>query len=350
MSFSIGIVGLPNIGKSTLFKALTRKEVNIDARPFTTTHVNIGIISVPDKRLRKIARIVKPELITPTTIEFVDIAGLVKNAYKGEGLGNKFLADIRNCHALIEILRAFEDQRVEHIEGNIDPLRDIEIIKTEFLMKDLETLENSFSKQKKEKKIKTKQDEKKLRILEKTKESVAKGLSVSELNLEKEEKEFIKEYRLLTEKPKIFILNINKPELPLVKRLKKDLKKFSVFNLKLEEEISELSNNELKELKIKSHLDRLILSCYDVLNLITFYTIAGGKETRAWTLSKGSKAPQAGGCVHSDFEKRFIKAEVLPWEKLVEIKSWNQARKLGLIKTVGKDYIVQDGEIIEFKI
>lgn len=350
MSFSIGIVGLPNIGKSTLFKALTRKEVNIDARPFTTTHVNIGIISVPDKRLRKIARIVKPELITPTTIEFVDIAGLVKNAYKGEGLGNKFLADIRNCDALIEILRAFEDQRVEHIEGNIDPLRDIEIIKTEFLMKDLETLENSFSKLKKEKKIRTKQDEKKLRILEKTKESVAKGLSVSELNLEKEEKEFIKEYRLLTEKPKIFILNINKPELPLVKRLKKDLKKFSVFNLKLEEEISELSNNELKELKIKSHLDRLILSCYDVLNLITFYTIAGGKETRAWTLSKGSKAPQAGRCVHSDFEKRFIKAEVLPWEKLVEIKSWNQARKLGLIKTVGKDYIVQDGEIIEFKI
>lgn len=350
MSFSIGIVGLPNIGKSTLFKTLTRKEVNIDARPFTTIHPNVGSISVPDQRLRRITRIIKPEIITPTTIKFIDIAGLVKGAYQGEGLGNRFLAHIRNCDALVEILRTFEDPKVEHVEGGIDPLRDAETIKTEFLMKDLETLENSLSKLKQETKSRTRRDERKIEVLQKIKEGVAKGLLVSELPLGEGEKELIREFQLLTGKPKIFILNINKQNLSLIKGLKKSLKKLLVFNLKLEEELSELSKKELRELKLKSHLDRLILSCYDTLNLITFYTITGGKETKAWTLSKGSKAPQAGGCVHSDFEKRFIKAEVLPWEKLVEIKSWNQARKLGLIKTVGKDYIVQDGDIVEFKI
>ena len=286
MSFSIGIVGLPNVGKSTLFKTLTKNPVDIADYPFTTIEPNKGIVTVPDERLKKIAEVVKPQKITPTIIEFVDIAGLVKNAHKGEGLGNQFLAQIRECDAIIEVVKSFGE--------NKNPEQDIETIKTEFEMKDKESAEKE---------------------------------------------------NLLSQKPIIYIFNTDSKQKCLACKIK-----HLEMNLKLEEEISELSETEAKELEMKSQIDEIILKCYDILNLLTFYTITGGKETRAWTIPKNSTAPQAGKKVHSDFEEKFIRAEVISWEKLVESGSWNNAREQGLIKTVGRDYIVQDGDVIEFRI
>jgi len=346
MSFSVGIVGLPNVGKSTLFKALTKKKVDIAAYPFTTIHPNYGTVSVPDERLEKIAQIIKPEKVTPTIIEFVDIAGLVKGAHKGEGLGNQFLAHIRNCDAILEVIRVFENPKVENVLGEINPEKEIEIVKVELLMKDLETLENLISKVQKD----TKRDKKvfkKLEFLEKIKESVSQGKLISEIDLSEEEKLEIKEYQFLTQKPIFYVLNINNVTRLNLATLKA---KFLAMNLKEEEEISELSGSEMEELKLKSQLDQLILGCYNVLSLITFFTIAGGKETRAWTVKRQTPTTQAGAKVHSDFEKKFIRAEVIPWQKLVEAKSWVKARELGWLRTVGKDYLVEDGDIIEFKI
>ena len=286
MSFSVGIVGLPNVGKSTLFKALTKKQVDIADYPFTTIDPNIGVVTVPDNRLQAVAETIKPEKITPTIIEFVDIAGLIKNAHKGEGLGNQFLAQIRNCQAICEVVRLFGD--------NPTPENDMEAVRSELEMKDLES----------------------------------------------EEKE-----NLLSRKPKIYLFNSNKGtdlNLPRAPSLTMDLK--------MEEEISELSEQEKQELGVKPQLDKLILACYNVLELITFYTITGGKEVRAWTLKKESRAPEAGGRVHSDFEDKFIRAEVINWQKLIEAGSWQKARELGWLQTAGKDYLVQDGDVIEFKI
>lgn len=344
MSFSVGIIGLPNAGKSTLFKALTKKRVDIAAYPFTTIEPNIGKVIVPDERLKKIAQIVKPEKTTETIIEFVDIAGLVKGAHKGEGLGNQFLSHIRNCNAVIEVVRVFENPDVEHIERSVNPERDIEIVKTELLMKDLETLENIFQKLEKEVKSRDKKSIKKFEFFKKIKELVSRGKLISEINLTDEEKIEIKEYQLLTTKPKIYIFNIKKEE--KVPEISNSL----AIDLKLEEEASELSETEAKELKIQFKLDQLILACYNVLDLITFFTVVGGKEVRAWTLKKGSNALEAAGKVHSDFKEKFIKAEVINWQKLVEANSWTEARELGWLKTVGKGYIVQDGDVIEFKI
>lgn len=294
MSFSIGIVGLPNAGKSTLFKALTKKPVDIGPYPFTTIHPNFGIVQVPDERLEKIAEIIKPEKVTPTIIEFIDIAGLVKGSHKGEGLGNQFLAQIRNCDAILEVVRAFEDPRVENTTGKIDPASDIETIKIELELKDMESRE---------------------------KES------------------------LLAKKPAIYLLNINgKTSYQAPKA------EYLAVNLKDEVEMFELSEAEKKELGLKSQLDQLILGCYNILDLITFYTTVGFKETRAWTLKNGLTAPDAGGVVHTDFKEKFIRAEVINWQKLVESGGWKEAREQGWIQTVGRDYIVKDGDVIEFKI
>ncbi len=286
MSFSVGIVGLPNVGKSTLFKALTKRQVDIADYPFTTINPNVGVVQVPDERLEKIAETVKPEKVTPTVIEFVDIAGLVKNAHKGEGLGNQFLAQIRNCDAILEVVKAFGE--------NPTPEEDIETIRIELEMKDLESKEKE---------------------------------------------------NLLSQKPIVFLYNTNNGN----DGNETGPNRISL-NLKLEEEISELSEEEKKELGVKSQLDQLIVACYNILDLITFYTITGGKESRAWTIKKGALAPEAGGRVHSDFKEKFIKAEVIPWQKLVEAGSWQKARERGWIKTCGRDYIVQDGDVIEFKI
>ncbi len=339
MSFSIGIIGLPNVGKSTIFKALTEKEVKIAPRPFTTIDPNVGKVAVPDKRLKSLSEIINPEKTTPTTIEFVDIAGLVKNAHKGEGLGNQFLSQIKNCDAILQIVRAFDRPEIENVLKEINPEKEIEVINLELLMKDLETLKNIVSG------LKKKGDLKKSEILENIENQINQGKLISEINLTEQEKIEIKEYQLLTTKPIIYILNTNNKTSftnPAFKHL--------VMNLKEEEELLELSEEEKKELELKSQLDRIILACYDILNLITFFTVAGGKEVRAWTIVKNSKIPEAGGVVHSDFYDKFIKAEVIYWKELVLTNSWQKAKEKGLIKTVGKDYEVKDGDVIEFKI
>lgn len=342
MSFSVGIVGLPNVGKSTLFKALTKKKVNIAPRPFTTIKPNLGVVSVPDERLNKLAEIIKPEKVTPTVIEFVDIAGLVKGAHKGEGLGNQFLAQIRNCDAVLEIIRVFENPEVENVLGEINPEKEIEVLNVELLMKDLETLEKVISKLEKKK---DKKNLEKIRIFQKIKEGVSRGELISGIELTEKEKLKIKEYQFLTTKPTLFVLNSNGKKRPLgIKQ------KYLLMNLKEEEEVSELSPADRKELDLKLHLDNLIKACYDILNLITFFTVAGGKETKAWTITKGSNALEAGKTVHSDFKEKFIKAEVVNWKELVLVNSWSKAREKGLITISGKEYIIQDGDVVEFKI
>ena len=343
MSFSVGIIGLPNVGKSTLFKALTKIPVDIAVYPFTTIHPNVGVVRVPDKRLEEIAKVIKPEKSTPTIIEFVDIAGLVKGAHKGEGLGNQFLTHIRNCDAIVEVVREFEDANVEHVDGAVDPEKDIGTVQVELLMKDLETLEGLISKVEKEEK--DKKSLKRIEFLRKIKDWVSQGNLISELNLTEEEKSEIKEYQFLTQKPLLYVLNTDGKAEALPAKIK-----YLAMNLKDEEGFSELSDKEQQELGLKSKLDQLIVDCYNILDLITFFTIAGLKETRAWTLKKGLTAPLAGGIVHSDFQEKFIKAETINWQKLVESGNWHKARELGWLKTAGKDYLVQDGDVIEFRI
>jgi len=342
MSFSVGIVGLPNVGKSTLFKAITKKQVEIAPYPFTTIHPNYGVVAVPDERLEKIAEVIKPQKVTPTIIEFVDIAGLIKGSHKGEGLGNQFLAQIRNCDAILEVIRVFENPEAENVLGEINPEKEIEILKVELLMKDLETLENII------KKIEQKKDKetiRKINLLKKIKEAISQEKLVSEINLDEREKLEIKEYQFLTQKPIFYILNTNDKKSFL------DLKfKHLEINLKEEVEISEMSEKEIKEFELKSELEQLIRTCYNILNLITFFTVAGGKETKAWTLTRGETASEAGGVVHSDFREKFIKAEVINWQKLVMAGGWAKAREKGWLQIVGKDYLVQDGDVIEFKI
>lgn len=342
MSFSVGIIGLPNAGKSTLFKALTKKQVDIASYPFTTIDPNIGKVIVPDQRLERIAEITKPQEVTPASIEFVDIAGLVKEAHKGEGLGNQFLAQIRECKIILEIVRGFKNDKVEHVEKNVNPERDRKIIKAELVLKDLETTKNSLGKLEKKIKAGDKEAIQKTEILNKVKEALSQGKKISEIELNKEEDLLIKEFQFLTIKPVIYVINTDQE----TSTEDNDIR----INLKLEEESSELSEQEIEELKLKSNLDYLIRACYNILDLITFYTVTGGKETRAWPIKRGSTSIEAAAKVHSDFADKFIRAEVISWNKLEETNSWTKAKEQGLIKTVGRDYEVQDGDIIEFKI
>ncbi len=364
MSFSVGIVGLPNVGKSTLFSALTKNKVDIADYPFTTIDPNMGVVAVPDKRLEKISEIVKPEKTTPTIIKFVDIAGLVKGAHKGEGLGNQFLSHIRECDAILEVIRGFsisqektppqEDKEPQYqLWEKPEPKKNIEVLETEMIMKDLGTIEKVLTRLKKESVSQDKKTTKKIDLFEKIKNQLSQGKKITGLELNKEEIDLIKDFQFLTSKPHVFVLNVSqKTEKELEDKIKETISEdsFLKLNLELEREISNLKKEEEKELGLTSELDSLITACYNTLDLITFYTITGGKETRAWTLKKGGKCPTAGGVVHSDFEDNFIKAEVISSDKLIQAGSWKKAKKKGQVKTVGKDYIVQDGDIIEFKI
>lgn len=296
----IGIVGLPNVGKSTLFQALTKKEVDKSNYPFATIDPNVGVVEVPDARLFKLAELSHSKKTIPAAIEFVDIAGLVKGASEGEGLGNKFLSHIREVDAILEVVRAFEDEKITHVSGRPDPKSDIEIIQTELELKDLETKEK------------------------------AKDLTQVEF---------------LSKKPILYVFNISeKGNVP-----RPEIRDSISLDIKKEFEISELDEKDREELGEKSNLGELIKKAYEFLGLITFFT-TGEDETRAWTISKDSKAPRAGRAIHSDFEQKFIRAEVISYEKFISAGSWSRAREMGLLRTEGKEYIVKDGDIIEFKI
>jgi hypothetical protein len=358
MSFSIGIIGLPNVGKSTLFKALTQQEVDISNYPFCTINPNVGVVQVPDERLDKIAEIVKPKKVTPTIIEFVDIAGLVKGAHKGQGLGNQFLAHIREVDAMVHVIRSFVAEDIKHVENTLDVERDIEIVNTELMMKDLETLDKHLEKIKKPAASaprkqagppKSKGFGGELEVLEKTKKTLEIAKMISQIDLGEKEKMIIKHLNFLTIKPVIYLINSRGTDEEL--RALKSLPENTIpLDLKIELECSELSPEELKELKLFPRLDILIKTCYKILNLITFYTIKGGEEVRAWTAKQDTPAPQCGGIVHTDFEKKFIRAEVINYKELVGCGTWNEARTKGLIRTEGKNYEVKDGDVIEFKI
>lgn len=340
MSFSIGIVGLPNVGKSTLFKALTKKEVEIAPFPFTTISPNIATVKVPDRKFEKLSKIKNFEKITPAVIKFIDIAGLIKGAHKGLGLGNQFLAYIRECEGIVEVIRCFEEKEIPHPLGKIDPKEEIEILEYELMMKDLETVENALEKLKKKGEIK------KISFLEKVKNWLDKGRKIKDLKLENNEKKFLSEYRFLTSKPVIYLFNTNKEERIKIPQREPSL----TLDLKMETEFASLSEKEKKELKFSSKLNRFISLCYKILNLITFYTIAKEKEARAWTLKEGSTILKAAEKVHSDFKEKFVKGEVISIDKLLEIGSWKKARELGILKIVGRDYLVQNGDVLEFKI
>lgn len=352
MSLSIGIVGLPNVGKSSLFNILTKKGVEAANYPFCTIDPNVGIVKVPDFRLQKLAEISHPAKIIPTTIEFLDIAGLVAGAHKGEGLGNKFLAHIRECDAICEVIRDFKDPNVIHVDGRVNPSGDKETIGLELIFADLASVEKHLDKTRREAKSGNKEIIYNNQILEKIFTTLSAGRPVRELVFDEEEAVFVKTLNLLTIKPIIYLLNIDDSHSGDVLPGTNDL--VIKINVKLEEEIANLPENEqaeyIKELGLEqSGLDKLIQSAYKILGLETFFT-TGSDETRAWTVKIGTKAPQAAGVIHTDFIKGFVRAEIINWQKFVDSGGEAKAKELGLIRTEGKDYIMQDGDVANFLI
>lgn len=333
MKLSIGIVGLPNVGKSTLFKILTKQEVNIANYPFATIDPNVGVVTVPDERLQKLAEVSVSKKIVPAVVEFYDIAGLVKGAYKGEGLGNQFLSHIREVDAIVEVIRVFENEEIIHVEEKIDPLRDLEIINMELILKDLETVKKRLAKVEAEARSGGKEAVKLLEGLARIKQWLEKGniLNASESLISLiHANSGIKELNLLTAKPQIYFLNGRESDVS--RELKDKIKSLNADYLTID-----LANAE--------KIDELIKKAYEILGLISFFT-TGEDETRAWTVKKGSVAPIAAGAIHSDFEKKFIRAEVVSCDKLLEIGGWNQAKQKGQMRLEGKDYIVQDGDVM----
>ncbi|MDD4409586.1 MAG: redox-regulated ATPase YchF [Candidatus Pacebacteria bacterium] len=352
MSLHIGIVGLPNVGKSTLFQAITKKQVDRANYPFCTIDPNVGVVAVPDERVEKLADLTSSLKKIYTTVEFVDIAGLVEGASQGEGLGNKFLANIREVDAIVYVLRAFKNDNIVNVRPHIDLLKDKEILDTEMILKDMETVEKRLGSLEREVKSGDKKALEELEVLKKVYELLKDGKIISGLGWDVEEEKIIKSYQLLSSKPRLFLLNGNEEDVSeeVTNYFKNNGLEFLIMNILNESEASELDESEREEFGLPKELSLgdLINSSYKLLKLITFFT-TGSDETRAWTIKEGDMAPKAGGAIHSDFEEFFIRAEVINWQDLIDCNGFAGAREKGMIRTEGKEYIVKDGDVIEIK-
>ena len=363
MSLTAGIVGLPNVGKSTLFNAITKKNILAANYPFATIDPNVGMVTVPDKRMETLVEMYVPESVVPTTFEFTDIAGLVKGASTGEGLGNKFLSHIREVDAICEVVRCFEDENITHVEGKVDPVRDIEIINVELILSDLDIIEGRIGRiEKKAKSSKDKDAIFEYELMVKIREALIQNIPARFLEYTKEELDFIKSFNLITMKPFIYVANIKESEIsynenPYVNMVKeyaaKENAQVVVLCAKIESELSELEEEEknlfLEELGIEqSGLDKLINATYHLLGLATYFTV-GKDEVRAWTFKKGMNAKKCAGIIHTDFEKGFIKAEVMSYEDLLKYGDEQKVKENGRARLEGKDYVMQDGDICYFR-
>ena len=361
-NLEVGIVGLPNVGKSTLFNAITKAGAEAANYPFCTIEPNVGVVDVPDARLNVLGEMFKSKIV-PAAMRFVDIAGLVKGASKGEGLGNKFLAHIREVDAVAQVVRCFEDGNITHVEGSIDPLRDIEIINTELCLADMETVEKRQERLVKLLKTGDKKVPVEKAVLDKVMEGLGEAVPARRLGLTDEEKEFLTELHLLTMKPVLYVANVAEDEVAapesnphvqaVMKYAEEEGAETIVVSAKMESEIAELPEDEAKEfLEMagleEAGLDRLIKAGFKLLGLMTYLT-AGETESRAWTIKRGTKAPQAAGKIHSDFERGFIRAEIVSYDDLVACGSKAAARDKGLVRLEGKDYVMQDGDVVEFR-
>lgn len=360
MSLQMGIVGLPNVGKSTLFNALTGAVAPVAPYPFTTIDRNVGVAVVPDERLTRIAALVKPERVVPTTIEFVDIAGLVKGASQGEGLGNQFLGHIRDVDAICMVVRCFSAPHIPHVSPTLDPRQDIEVVELELALADLATVEKRLDKVERQTRIGKEEYKPEQELLDRLKESLEGGQPIRSLSLTEEEKALLKPWGLLTSKPRILMANVDEEALAsgdgLVEAMRETAAGDEVIVLcaELEATLKEWPPEEAQAYREESGLgepglQRLIEASYRLLDLVTFFTTTGGKEVRAWTVSRGTRALEAAGVIHTDMERGFVRAEVLSYEDLIRVGSFSAAREAGLYRLEGRDYLIQDGDIIHIR-